>query len=135
MTTHLNPLPRGIIFVSYDPKQLSLINKLIGKLRESHFQIFWDQEIPPGANMQEALTTGLHLADVMVAVLSPEAVLSPQLLDQWNEFVLQRKPIIPVVYKPCDVPSIFNDYPVIEFEGDFHEFTERIASVLADAIR
>ncbi len=135
MSTSLNPLPRGIVFVSYSQEQLSLVKTLIGSLRNANFHIFWDQEIPPGSNAPAAIASAIKLADVLLAILTPESVITPTLLDQWNEFVLLRKPIVPVVYAPCDVPALFDEYDHIEFHGDFKRMVDEVIAIITKSIR
>lgn len=135
VVTSLNPLPRGIVFVSYDENELPLVKSLVAHLRDANIQVFWDQEIPPGSNATEALATGLNLADVMIAILTTEAVANHALLDQWHEFMLARKPIVPVIYSPCDIPDILQNYPTVEFHGDFKRLNNDIIHALLRAMR
>ncbi len=135
VVTSLNPLPRGIVFVSYDEQQMALVKNVIAHLRDANIQVFWDQEIPPGSNATEALATGLNLADVMLAILTPDAVANHTLLDQWHEFMLSRKPIVPVLYTPCDIPDILQEYPTVSFQGDIKRMNNAIIEALLRSMR
>lgn len=130
MSTSLNPLPRGIIYLSYEVGDLSVVTGLVNQLRAANFHIFWDQEIPPGSNLQEAMLTGLKLSDAMVVILTPEAVATQMLVDQWHEFILMRKPMIGVIYTPCHVPTFFEKSALIEFQGDFNHLCNEITTAL-----
>lgn len=135
MRTGLSPLPRGSVFISYNHNELPLVTALVNRIREANFHIFWDQEIPPGGNIIEAISTGLNLADVMLAVLTPDAILSPYLLDQWNSFVLSRKPIIGLVYIPCEIPSLFDDYEIIEYHDNINQLSNEVIAMLMESLR
>lgn len=135
MSTSLNPLPRGIVYMSYAPSDLSLTTGLVNYLRGTNFHIFWDQEIPTGSNLQEAMLTGLKLADAMVVILTPEAVATQMLVDQWHEFVLMRKPMIGVIYSPCTVPNFFENSALIEFQGDFNHLCNEVVVALNQFLR
>ncbi|NDJ87543.1 MAG: FHA domain-containing protein [Chloroflexi bacterium] len=130
MITSLNPLPRGIVFISHDHDQTPVVSKLVDQLHDANYHIFWEKEIPTGSNPTEAVNNALQLADAMVAILTPEAVESPHLMEQWHTFILLRKPMVTVLYTPCAIPALFDNFPLVEFQGDFH----RLAKDIADAL-
>lgn len=133
--TSLNPIPRGIIYISYDADQSAPVGRLAEHLRKANFHIFWDQEIPPGTNMTEAVASGLRLADVMLIMLTPEALDTQDLIDQWHEFLLQRKPIVVAQMVPGETPENFAMYPKVEFHGDFNQFSQDVIVALLQVMR
>lgn len=133
--TSLNPIPRGIIFISYDPSQIAPVSRLANQLRNANFHIFWDQEIPPGTNVNEAIVSGLRLADAMLIVLTPESMAMQSLLDQWHEFMLLRKPIVVAQIVPGEIPEEFDPYPLLEFHGDFNQFSDDLLLALEHVMR
>ncbi|MBI5929426.1 MAG: TIR domain-containing protein [Chloroflexi bacterium] len=135
LRTTLSPLPRGSVFISYAPEQADIAEHLASQLRRSNFQIFWDKEIPPGSNADEAISSGLRLADAMVTILSPEAILSQTLAQQWNFFMLNRKPIVPVIYEECVLPRTLQEFTPIRHMGSFNRMVNDIVVALFRAMR
>ncbi len=135
LRTTLSPLPRGSVFVSYAAEQGSIAEQLANQLRRSNFQIFWDREIPPGSNADEAISSGLRLADAMVVILSPEAILSTTMAQQWNHFMLNRKPIVPVIYEECALPRTLQEFAPIKYVGSFNRMVNDIVVALFRAMR
>lgn len=135
LRTTLSPLPRGSVFISYAPEQDEVAGQLASQLRRSNFQIFWDKEIPPGSNSDDAIASGLRLADAMVVLLSPAAVVSSSLPQQWNNFLLNRKPIVPIIYEECAVPRPLQEFSPVKNVGSFNRLVNEVVVALFRAMR
>jgi hypothetical protein len=135
LRTSLSPLPRGSVFINYAPGQREIATIVAEQLRRSNFQIFWDQEIPPGSNAAEVWANGLRLADAMVMILSMEAVATSHLLQACNDFLLMRKPIVPVVYEDCPIPKSLQSQTPVKFVGSFNRLTNEVVVALFRALR
>lgn len=134
--TRLNPLPAGLVFVSYHPNDLGLAKHLIQVLRDANYHIFWAEEIPPGSNYQESMKNALRLSDALVAILTPAALEASNLIDQWHEFFLTRRPMVSVVYhRSDDLPHIFLDHPIVEFKGDVNRLALETVDTLKRIMR
>ncbi|PJF43923.1 MAG: hypothetical protein CUN55_06590 [Phototrophicales bacterium] len=130
-TTKLNPLPSGLVFLSYHPSDMVLAKRIVQVLREANYHVFWAEEIPPGSNFQEALRNALRLSDALVAILTPAALENSNLIDQWHEFFLMRRPMVSLVYqKSEDLPHIFLEHPVVEFKGDVNRLAQETVDTL-----
>lgn len=132
--TRLTPLPRGSVFISYNQSQKHFVEKLVKQLRQSNFHIYWDQEIPPGANPADAMNKALSLADIMLVVLSPAAATQPALASQWNEFILARKPIVTVMAEASEIPKPLQSFPLLRYQGDIDSLSREITGTLLAAI-
>lgn len=129
--TKLNPLPQGIAFLSYHDDDATLVQRLVQQLRDANFHVFWKAEIPPGSNQKDAIRNALEVADALVAIITPHTAENANLIHQWNDFFLSRKPMIAVVFRQDDLPTIFEDQTLVEFDGDFN----RLAAQLTDALK
>lgn len=135
LRTTLAPLPRGSVFISYAAEKADTAEQLANQLRRSNFQILWDKEIPPGSNADEAISNGLRVADTMIVLLSPEALLSSILAQQWNQFVLNRKPIVVVLIEECAVPRTLQEFTTIHYLGSFNRLVNDVVVALFRAMR
>lgn len=133
--TKLNPLPNGIIFMNYPEEEVSVVRHLIQAIRDQNFHVFWKAEIPPDSNYTEALNNALNVSDTLLAIITPAALEDSALVDQWNAFFLERKPMIAILYKGNEVPHIFDDHIKITFEGDIHRLTNEIVKRLSELLR
>lgn len=134
MLTGLTPLPRGSVFIAYEPSTLSVVTDLVDELRQANFHVYWDKEIPPGSNVMEALNRDLRVADVLLVMLTPAAASTPLISEQCNEFVLARKPIVPVMYEATEIPKVLTDISMVNFKGSFSRLSHDVISVLLKAI-
>jgi pSer/pThr/pTyr-binding forkhead associated (FHA) protein len=132
--TGLTPLPRGSVFIAYETGVLPMVSNLVEELRQANFHIYWDKEIPTGSNAAEALARDLALADVLLVILTPAAVIKSQILEQCNEFILARKPIVPVMYEPSEIPKVLQNVPLVQYKGSFSRLTTDVISTLIRAI-
>lgn len=133
--TKLSPLPQGIVFLSYHDHDMTLVQRLGQQLRDANFHVFWKAEIPPGSNEDEAIRNALRVSDALVAVITPDTVDNIDLLNQWNDFFLTRKPMVAVLFRQGDLPSIFSEHTLIEFDGDFNHLADQISDTLKQLIR
>jgi hypothetical protein len=133
--TRLNALPHGIAYVSYHDDDTTLVQRLVRQLREANFHVFWKAEFPPDSNQQEAVRNALDVADALIAVVTPNTLENHRLLNQWNDFFLSRKPMIAVLFRQGDLPTIFEEHTLIEFDGDFNRLGEQLTNTLKLLIR
>lgn len=136
VVTKLNPLPSGLVFVSYHPSDLGLAKRLVQSLRDANYHIFWPEEIPMGSNYQESMRNALRLSDALVAILTPAAIEASDIVDQWHEFFLTRRPMLSVVYQPNEsLPHIFLDHPTVAFKGDINRLADETVDTLKEIMR
>ncbi len=134
--TRLNPLPSGLVLVSYHSSDLGLAKRVVQALRDANYHIFWAEEVPPGSNFQEAMKNSLRLSDALVAILTPAALETSNLIDQWHEFFLTRRPMVSLVYQHFDdLPHIFLDHPMVEFKGDVNRLALETVDTLKRIMR
>jgi hypothetical protein len=133
--TSLNPLPRAGLFMSYIPAQQAFVEPIVSELRKANFHVFWEAEMPPGSNAEEAIDSNLKYSDVLVAFLTPDSVTTSTLSDQWNRFIAQRKPIVLIQYDDCEIPHSLGEYPVVPFRGSNTRLTQELIACIIEVIR
>jgi hypothetical protein len=91
------------IFISYSRKDETFARRLARSLSDLGADIWIDvEDIPAGMKWSSAIQQGLTVSDVMLVLLSPDAMKSSNVEDEWQYFLDKRKPIIPVLTRPTD---------------------------------
>jgi Tol biopolymer transport system component len=91
------------IFISYSRKDETFARRLARSLSDLGADIWIDvEDIPAGMKWSSAIQQGLTVSDVLLVLLSPDAMRSSNVEDEWQYFLDKRKPIIPVLARPTD---------------------------------
>ena len=133
--TKLNPMPNGFVFVSYPQEELAIVQRLVQQIRNENFHAFWPEEIPPDSNFEEAINDALGFSDALIAIVTPEAITNAGLMDQWHQYFLARKPMIAIQYHEHEMPPIFDEHIVINFEGDINRLHAKVIEKLKQLLR
>jgi pSer/pThr/pTyr-binding forkhead associated (FHA) protein len=120
--TGLMQIPRSQVYLSYSSGQRDVAESLIEHLGKTGIKVYYDSENVLGV---------MQRADVMIVILSREAVANAQLVRQWDEFYTLRKPIIAVLFEPCRVPDSVDDVgQYVEYHYDDYALAGDVLEVL-----
>jgi len=123
-------------FVSYSRGDRDLAGRLIRKLVESGIQVWVDHaNIPPGAAWDAAIQSALDGAVATIVVLSPEAVRSPNVLDEISFSLDHRKLVIPVLLRPCEKPLRLSRIQHVDGTGDMDRAIDQLKVLLQGALK
>ncbi|MBZ0276565.1 MAG: TIR domain-containing protein [Anaerolineae bacterium] len=96
------------VFTSYSRRDEAFVAKLVDDLRQdltqSNVTIWLDKEIPPGSKWDREVQDALERSTAMLLILSPHAIESDNVSDEWNYYLEKRKTIIPIVRHDCEIP-------------------------------
>jgi len=110
------------VFISYNRKDEDFARKLARSLSELGEDIWIDvEDIPAGMNWSSAIQQGLLVCDVMLVIISPDSMVSSNVADEWQYYRDQRKPIIPVLWKPADVHYQLKRIQYIDFQNQDYD--------------
>jgi len=115
------------VFISYSRKDEAFARQLATSLGLLGAEVWIDlEDIPLGVKWSSAIQDGLNAADVMIVILSPDSMASSNVEDEWQYFLDQKKPVVPVLYKPCNIHFQLNRMQRIHFTDRDYEtaFTE-----------
>lgn len=121
------------VFISYARENEAFVLRLASALKSRGIPVWLDQwDIPPGADWDRAIDQALRESRKVVAVLSPEAVASPQVRGEIQSAVNERKAVFPVLYRDCEVPRILKLYQFSDFKEprNFEPELSRLAEAL-----
>ncbi len=94
------------VFLSYSHTDGS---ENAARLREElkiAFDVWRDtEEMQGGESWREQLRNALHEVDIVILLLTPAAVTSPYVAEEWKGARLLKKPVIPVLITSCNIPD------------------------------
>jgi Sulfatase-modifying factor enzyme 1/TIR domain/FHA domain len=92
------------IFVSYKRNDEEFARKIYKSLTEKVDAKVWLDvvSIRAGADWSDAIHEGLIQSDLLLLIITPEAMASQNVADEWKYFHSQKKPIVPLLLRPVD---------------------------------
>ena len=122
----------GTVFISYAREESGYVHEVARRLRGLGVKLWIDQDIQPGANWDRSVEDALREADTMLVVLSPAAVASETVCDEWSYFLDHGKNVYPLIYEPCELPLRLRRRQHIESTRDLLSDLARIVAMLAE---
>ncbi|HUG16681.1 MAG TPA: toll/interleukin-1 receptor domain-containing protein, partial [Thermomicrobiales bacterium] len=99
----MNPLTR--VFISYQRTDEAFARQVREHLLSHGAPIWMDQyDIPAGAYWPDAIDAALVSTDTVIGILSPDAVESRNVKNEWDWALQNGKPLILLQVAPCLVP-------------------------------
>jgi formylglycine-generating enzyme required for sulfatase activity len=107
-------MPR--IFISYSRQDQEFALRLATSLRETGIDVWIDlEDIPAGMKWSSAIQEGLDTAELMIVIISPESMASRNVEDEWQYYLDNSKPVIPVLLKPSKIHFQLSRIQYIDF--------------------
>ena len=93
-------------FVSYARKDTEFVLTLAKSLRAAGANLWVDQlDIRKGDNWVRAAQQALDACEGMLLILSPEAVDSDKVMEEWNYALEEKKRVVPLIFRECKIPA------------------------------
>lgn len=129
-------------FISYSRSDREWVVALSDNLARLGITVFRDEiEIDPGEAIVHGLDDGLRHALAGVLVVSPEAMASPWVRNEYavlmQRAIVKGQRLIPVLYRDAELPPLLSTRLWIDFRTDADDiagYTARVTE-LADALR
>ena len=130
-TPHTSGPQPSSIFVSYSRVDLAWVHGLVGELAAVGIDVWLDvHRLKPGAAWDSEIERALQGTSVLMIVLSPDSVKSRNVLDEVNYALNKNLLVVPVLYRPCEVPYRIARLQHVDFtkghEAAFAQLTERL---------
>jgi hypothetical protein len=120
------------IFISYSRSDVTFARDLTANLSDLGADVWLDvDDIPAGENWGRAIQQGLDSSDVMIVVISPDSMASTNVENEWQYFLDQGHPVIPVLWRPAKVHFQLHRLQYIDFHTqDFDKALRQLHSEL-----
>ncbi len=98
----------GQLFISYSRQDRDFVDGLIRDLEETGLDVWVDREdIRGGSQWRAAITQAIRDCDAFMVVLSPNSAGSKNVGRELELAADNHRPIMPILYQPCDIPAEF----------------------------
>ncbi|HJZ59028.1 MAG TPA: TIR domain-containing protein [Gemmataceae bacterium] len=112
-----------MLFVSYSGEDREFARLLADDLQRAGVNVWLDTtQLRVGEGVVEGLPDAIRSADSFAVVLSPDAIASPWVKRELG--IAMSKPdagqlprIIPILYRPCELPRSIRGYKYVDFSG------------------
>ncbi len=122
------------VFISYSRKDTSFADRLDVSLKTRGFDTWVDRrKLEGGQDFQDAIQGAIERSQVVVVILSPDAVASRNVKLEYR-YALNTLGlvVIPVLYKPVEkVPFDLNDIQWVDFQGSYDDALRNLVNTLA----
>lgn len=107
-------------FFSYSREDSEFALRLAGDLKAAGANVWLDQlDITPGQRWDSAVEDALKNCPRLIVVLSPAAVKSQNVMDEVSYALEERKTVIPVIHRDCDIPFRLRRVQHADFRQDY----------------
>lgn len=96
--------PEKYIFVSYAHKDSDDVLKILSRLTERGYRIWYDEGIAPGSEWPENIARHLDASATVLAFISPRSVASPNCRREITFALSRQKPFLSVVLSQTEMP-------------------------------
>jgi len=118
-------------FVSYARADVEFVLPLVHDLRAVGAALWLDQlDIKPGESWDRAIETALRECSRLVVVLSPDSIVSSNVMDEITFALKKDKQIIPLLYRDCDIPYRLERKQYIDFRQSYDTGLRQLLAVL-----
>ncbi|MBN1563474.1 MAG: SUMF1/EgtB/PvdO family nonheme iron enzyme [Anaerolineae bacterium] len=110
------------IFISYSRKNEDFARHLASDLDALGADVWIDvDDIPAGMKWSTAIQQGLNMCEVMIVIISPDSMGSRNVEDEWQAYLDDRKPILPVLWQPARVHFQLRRIQYVDFHTQAYD--------------
>ncbi len=120
------------IFISYSRTDAAEIAKNLHDQLEANRFVTWldSRDINVGENWDLAIDKAIRECWAFLFVMTPNSVESPNCHDEWSRALSFKKPVLPLLIRPCEAPLRLHRLQYIDFTGDFDKALARLCDHL-----
>ena len=106
------------IFFCYAREDQAFAVPLAQELKRREVAVWLDQwDIPAEADWDQTIDKALRECERLLIVLSPASVQSGEVRGELREALDLKKPILPVLYRACEIPRQLRVIQFVDFSG------------------
>jgi tetratricopeptide (TPR) repeat protein len=119
------------IFISYAHADGAFVDRLEADLRQQGFDLWVDRErLVGGQRWRRELQEAVKRAQVLLIVLSPDAVASQNVQIEYEYVLDLGKVLIPIYYRQCEVPMELRTIQWIDFRHSYEQGIDALVQAL-----
>ena len=120
------------IFISHSNQDNEFVRQLAQALKALGLNIWIDFiDIPAGMNWSTAIQQALDECEAMIVVITPNAMASPDVENEWQYYIDEEKSLIPVRWQPAKVHFQLRRIQYVDFhEKEFSAALDRLIAEL-----
>jgi hypothetical protein len=119
------------VFICYARNDQNFVLELATKLKEHGVPVWIDQwDIPPSTDWDQAIDEAVDHCAHFLIVLSPAAIESREVRGELRLALDKNKPIVPVLYEPCDIPRQLRLIQYVDYRNRGPDDATALAQVL-----
>lgn len=114
------------LFISYSRADEAFARQLARSLSDLGADIWIDVEsIPAGVKWSRAIQHGLDVCEAICVIISPDSMASTNVEDEWQYYLEQQKPVVPIFYRPAKVHFQLSRIQYVNFHSQNYEVALR----------
>ena len=122
---------KPIVFFSYSRQDSEFALKVGKDLRAAGISIWLDQlDIKPGERWDVTVGKALAECSRILVVLSPASVESTNVMDEVSYALEERRVVIPVLHRDCEIPFRLRRLQHTDFRTDYQTALEKLLQYL-----
>jgi len=119
------------IFISYSRHDGEFALRLGRDLRVAGVNLWIDQlDIPPGERWDREVEQALKACRTLIVILSPEAVVSENVMDEVGYALKESKRVVPVLRRACTLPLRLQRVQYVDLSTDYEQGLQRLRTTL-----
>lgn len=119
------------IFISYSREHEVFARRLATSLSNAGADIWIDvKDIPAGMKWSSAIQQGLDISQVMLVIVTPESMASRNVEDEWQYYLDEKKPVIPIMLQPAQIHFQLRRIQYIDFH--LQDYISAFAQLLSE---
>ena len=122
------------LFVSYKREDRPAVGRIISRLAEEGYSVWWDTSLEGGDNFGESIANEIDEARCVIVIWSRASVGSKWVYAEATEADSQGK-LVPIIIEPCRVKPPFNILHSFELLGENEGADTRVWEALLKRIR
>lgn len=110
------------VFISYSRSDAGFAQRIAHSLNMNGAIVWFDQtSILAGRNWSTEVQKGLDTSDLMIVIITQESMESPNVEDEWQYFLDEGKPLIPLLLRPARMHFQLRRLQYIDFSKNPYE--------------
>ncbi|MEO1286190.1 MAG: TIR domain-containing protein [Chloroflexota bacterium] len=119
------------VFFSYAHEDDAFARTLVQSFKRYNLNVWIDIfNLESGASWARQIGEALDQCKIMVLILSPASMASNNVEDEWNYYLDKGRPILPILYEPCDIPYRLHKLQYVDFTSQ--SFDDGVLRVIGD---